>query len=315
MSSELQVLRETTRSKPEHSSLTDPAHAHEVPEFLLCAPHYLSNQQPNNRLMEDLRRHFPVIDRTNALSQFRSVYRFVCEYSLVHILPSVDGFQDQAYVSNLGITMCNENDRTVVLSNFKSQPRRGEELIARQFFQELGIHTERAPAYFEGEADLKSVNCTQYVGAHGMRTCVEALRWFARRFDVDVLECELTNPYLYHLDCVLFLLSENEALVATDEVDTGTLRQLEKLVEVVHVPTKVALAGATNCVKLAGHLLCDDNRRLFANLSELHECEEQKLQFLDKLCERKKLILTPFEMTEFVKSGAAMSCLFMRLSR
>jgi N-dimethylarginine dimethylaminohydrolase len=296
-------------------SLADAVRTHAMPEFLLCAPHYLSNREPNNRLMEDLTRYFPVIDRRKALAQFQSVHGFAREHARVRILPSVDGFQDQVYVSNLGITMCDEGERTVVLSNFKSPPRRGEELIGRKFFQELGIATELAPAYFEGEADLKAVNCTQYVGAHGMRTCVEALRWFARRFDVEVLECELSNPYLYHLDCVLFVLSESEALVATDELDRATLRRLERHVDIIHVPTRAALAGATNCVKLDGHLLCDDNRSLFANLAELRECEQEKLSFLERLCERRKLILTPFEMTEFVKSGAAMSCLFMKLSR
>jgi N-dimethylarginine dimethylaminohydrolase len=314
MSSEPRLSGETNQLKPRPVLLAEPVRTHEFPEFLLCAPHYLSNQQPNNPLMEELRRHFPLIDRATALAQFRSIYRFVCEYSLVHVLPSVDGLQDQVYVSNLGITMCDEGDRTIVLANFKSQPRRGEELIGRRYFHELGIRTELAPVYFEGEADLKAVDSTRYVGAYGMRTCREALRWIGRRFDVEVLECELTNPYLYHLDCVLFLLSETEALVATDEVDARTLRQLEKLVDVVHVPTKAALAGTTNCVKLAGHLLCDDNRRLFANLPELYECEQAKLQFLNKLCERRQLVLTPFEMTEFAKSGAAMSCLFMRLS-
>jgi N-dimethylarginine dimethylaminohydrolase len=311
MSSEPQVFGETAQSRREQ--YPGPAPTDDSPEFLLCAPHYLSNRRPNNPLMEELSRHFPHIDRAEALAQFHCVYRFVCRFSRVHLLPSVDGLQDQVYVSNLGVTVHGASERTIVLANFRSQPRRGEELVGKRFFKELGIRTVHAPAYFEGEADLKAVNSTQYVGAHGMRTSIEALRWFARRFDVEVLECELTNPYLYHLDCVLFLVSKTEALVATDAVDVRTLRQLEALVEVIHVPTRAALAGATNCVVLGGHLLCDDNRRLFADLPELYACEVAKLEFLGQLCARRNWIFTPFAMTEFAKSGAAMSCLFMRL--
>jgi N-dimethylarginine dimethylaminohydrolase len=297
-------------------TFTESAEEREIPpisEFLVCAPYYLSTREPNNKLMEDLASRFPRVDRRLAFQQFHDVYKFVSDTALLHILPSVSGLQDQVYVSNLGIVMGSGTERTVVLSNFKSAPRRGEELIGQRFFEGLGLRTEMAPAYFEGEADLKVIAPSTYVGAHGMRTCLQALRWFRNRFDVEVVECELTNPYLYHLDCVLFSLSETELLAATDWLCPSTLKSLERVADIVHVPTKAALAGATNCVRIQNHIICDDNRRLFADLPELHQNEEEKLTFLGELCERRKLSLKTFEMTEFVKSGAAMSCLFMRL--
>lgn len=283
-------------------------------EYLMCAPHFLSNAVPNNPMMADLARHFPRVDRPAALAQFEAVRHFVCRYAHVLLLPPVDGLQDLAYVSNLGICVQRETTRTIVLSNFRSEPRRGEEQVGRRFFRAQGLRTLMAPRYFEGEADLKRLGAACYVGAYGLRTSRAMLRWFARRFDVEVLECELTNPYLYHLDCVLMPLGD-EMLVATEQVRPDTLRELEKRIGIVHVPTRAALAGATSCLELAGHLLCDDNRALFAQLPELYAFEEEKLQFLQALCPGRKLTLVPFPMTEFIKSGASMSCLFMALGQ
>jgi N-dimethylarginine dimethylaminohydrolase len=72
-------------------------------EYLMCAPHFLSNAVPNNPMMADLARHFPQVDRAAALAQFEAVRRFVCRYAHVQLLPPVDGLQDLTYVSNLGI--------------------------------------------------------------------------------------------------------------------------------------------------------------------------------------------------------------------
>jgi arginine dihydrolase len=283
-------------------------------EYLMCAPHFLSNTVPNNPMMADLARHFPQVDRAAALTQFEAVRRFVCRYAHVQLLPPVDGLQDLTYVSNLGICVQRETTRTIVLSNFRSEPRRGEEQVGNRFFRAQGLRTVMAPPYFEGEADLKRLSPTCYVGGYGLRTSRAVLRWFARRFDVEVLECELTNPYLYHLDCVLMPLGD-ELLVATEQVRPNTLRELEKRIGIVHVPTRAALAGATSCLQLADHLLCDDNRALFAQLPELRAFEQEKLQFLEALCPSRNLTLVPFQMTEFIKSGASMSCLFMKLGQ
>jgi N-dimethylarginine dimethylaminohydrolase len=281
-------------------------------EYLMCAPRFLSNAIPNNPMMADLARHFPQVDRAEALAQFDALHRFVGRYAHIDLLPPVDGLQDQAYVSNLGICVQRQDSRTIVLSKFRSEPRRGEEDIGARFFSARGFLTVMSPSYFEGEADLKRLGPTCYVGAFGLRTSRQALRWFARRFDVEVLECELINPYLYHLDCVLMPLGD-ELLVATEQVRPETLRELEKRIGVVHVPTNAALAGATSCLELAGHLLCDDNRDLFKHLPELRACEAEKLRFLQTICDDRELTLVPFPMAEFIKSGASMSCLFMKL--
>lgn len=282
------------------------------PNYLMCAPHFLSNAIPNNPMMADLARHFPQVDRADALAQFDAVRHFVGRYAHIELLPPVEGFQDLTYVSNLGICVQRQDARTIVLSTFRSEPRRGEEQVGARFFSARGFPTVMSPPYFEGEADLKRLGPTCYVGAFGLRTSQEALRWFARRFDVEVLECELINPYLYHLDCVLMPLGD-ELLVATEQVRPETLRELEERIGIVHVPTSAALAGATSCVELAGHVLCDDNRGLFKHLPELHAFEAEKLRFLQRICDDRGLTLVPFPMTEFIKSGASISCLFMKL--
>lgn len=283
------------------------------PHYLMCAPTYLSNEHPNNKVMEDMARVYPAPDRALAQIQFHEVCSFVRRYASVHLLPPVDGLQDQVYVSNLGVTLRRGTQTIVLLSNFYSPPRRGEEQVGLRFFEDLHIPTEQAPRFFEGEADLKELVPNVYVGAHGMRTSLSALRWIARRFDVEIIECELTDPQFYHLDCLFFRIAQNAALVVTDVVSSATLRRIEKYLDVVSVPLRAGLGAATNCLQLNGYLICDDNRHLYRHEEHWMAQEEAKLAFLESVCSRYGLALKPFEMTEFAKSGAAMSCLFMAM--
>ncbi len=279
--------------------------------YLACPPTYLSNQQPNNKVMEDMAHLYPPPDRALAQAQFYEICSFVRHHAFIHLLPPVDGLQDQVYVSNLGVTLRRGMQTIVLLSRFCSSPRRGEEGVGLRFFDDLHIPTERAPKFFEGEADLKELAPNVYVGAHGIRTSLNALRWIARRFDIEIIECELTDPHFYHLDCLFLRIAADTALVVTDTVSSETLRRIEKYVNIVSVPLQAGLGAATNCLKLNSYLICDDNRRLYAREQHWMAQEEAKLSFLDSICSKHGLVLKPFEMTEFAKSGAAMSCLFM----
>ena len=83
----------------------------------------------------------------------------------------------------------------------------GEERTGTDFFKLMNFAVERPPetfeaepVYFEGEADLKHIRGSLYIGAHGMRTSRSALIWAAERFEMEIVPFRITDPYLYHLD-------------------------------------------------------------------------------------------------------------------
>lgn len=285
----------------------------EIPSFLLSVPYYISTAIANNKIMEDMARIYPPVCKNNAIKQFFEFYQYLSSNAFVQLLPSVPGLQDQVYVSNLGAIIDQGDEKVALLANFKSEPRRGEEIHGDRCLQSLGFRTICAPEYFEGEADLKKISANLYVGAHGMRTSLDALQWIESTLNLSIIKCEITNPYLYHLDCVLCPIGEDEVLVATSVVNKSTLKELERNANIIDVPLDIALASGTNCIRVKDSLLCDNNSSLYLTQPELYRKEQAKIEYLEKICSERGLSLKTFEMTEFIKSGAALSCLAMKL--
>ena len=104
------------------------------PVLLMNLPLSLSAQIPNNAYMEDLSSSQREICLDRAIAQFLSLYKHVAQQALVYLLPSTPGFQDQAYVSNLGVVLPHCDEDTVVISRFRSAPRVGEDRSAPTSF-------------------------------------------------------------------------------------------------------------------------------------------------------------------------------------
>ena len=172
-----------------------------------------------------------------------------------------------------------------------------------------------APLCLEGEADLKHVRGTLYVGAHGMRTSASALHWAAETFEMTVLPVRIRDPYLYHLDCCLFPVTPNSLLLCTAVVDPTELRAIERQCEIVDVPLAQARSGVTNCVLHEGEVLCDSDIHELAADSPWYPGEKAKIATLERICARHGLGLRIFCMSEFYKSGALLSCLVMHVAR
>ena len=77
----------------------------ELPAFLLNAPLSLSADVPNNIFMAVKTAEQRRVDKHKALRQFHELYAFMSSYSLVYLLPSRPGLQDQPFVSNLGVVL------------------------------------------------------------------------------------------------------------------------------------------------------------------------------------------------------------------
>jgi N-dimethylarginine dimethylaminohydrolase len=307
----------------EEAAVTVAAHAPEeleqitrqpFPAFLMNLPLFISTQDPNNVWMRELDASARQVDRAKATRQFLELYHFLAARSAVYLLPSRVGLQDQVYVANLGIVLEHTPEPTVVVSSFRSEPRREEQAAGLDFFRALSLPTVVAPDYFEGEADLKHLRENVYVGAHGVRTSRAALHWFEERFGMEVIPFFVDNEYLYHLDCSVFPIAPGETLVCADVATEATIKAIEKQTRLIDVSVEDAESGITNCVRVGGSVLCASNIEEISATHEDYPYERHKRESLERICSELGLEPVYFNLSEFLKSGAMLSCMVMHLN-
>jgi N-dimethylarginine dimethylaminohydrolase len=269
----------------------------QLPVYLMNFPMSVDNRVVNNIIMQEHKQEKYYLDL--AFRQWGNLYNYLTIYGMVYILPSKENLQDQTFVANLGCYLPSAD--VMVLSNFKSEPRQGEEKIGLAFFELMGYNVIRPPSYFEGEAELKYIRDNIYVGGYGVRTEGASYDWIMDNVDVEITPVEVTDPYLYHFDCSFLLLTEEKALVVTEGISKEDLRAIEKVVEVIPVPKKNIYDCWTNSVRIRDKILHSPVR------------PELQKDFTDFMT---KLSLEPiiFPLSEFEKSGASLSCLIMHLN-
>ena len=286
-----------------------------IPAFLMSAPLCLSAEHASNARMQALAPEQRRICRPTALLQFRELYAFVAAHALVHLLPSRAGLQDQAYVASLGALLPHLPEPTLVVSSFRSEARGGEREAGIEFFTALGVRFVPAPAWFEGEADLKHLGGNVYVGAEGLRTSESTLRWLERCFEAELIRLPMRNEWLHHLDALLFPITREETLVCTAAAEPSALRAIERHVGVIDVSLAAAESGITRCVRIGDFVLCASSIDGLEPEDDEYPRERSKIMALDEICAKRGLTPVFFELSEFTKSGAGLSSLIMHLNQ
>ena len=231
-----------------------------VPSYVMNFPFTLSTQNPNNIWMEELKPEELQINRPKAYKQFMDLYNFIAGSGLVYLLPSSGDFQDQVYVANLGLHLPHIKNRNVMLlSNFTSEPRKGEEWVGKAFYELMGYETFICPYKWEGEADLKYLKDNIYIGGYGQRSQIESYEWMEKTFDMKIIKMKMVEPYLYHLDCSIFPVSSEKTMVCVDLYEEEELIELEKYTEIIEINEDDAFGGITNSVRMGNMILSASN--------------------------------------------------------
>jgi N-dimethylarginine dimethylaminohydrolase len=284
--------------------------------YLMNFPFSLSTADPNNIWMQELTDEELAINRPKAYKQFMDLYNFVAGGSLTYLLPSEGNFQDQVYVANLGIYLPHiTGENHIVLSNFTSDPRKGEELVGEKFFNQMGYKTAISPYKWEGEADLKYLYDNVYIGGYGIRSNIKTYEWMEKEYDMNIIKVAMVDEYLYHLDCSIFALNQDQTLVCTELFDPSELSEIEKHTEIIDVDIEDALGGMTNSVRMGNMILCASNISEMKKTHEYYESEKHKIASLEKICSDVGMEPIIFNLSEYTKSGALLSCLMMHLNR
>ena len=288
----------------------------QLQSYVMNFPFSLSTADPNNIWMQELNEEELQINRPKAYKQFMDLYNFMSGQSLVYLLPSEGNFQDQVYVANLGLQLPHIKDANkILLSNFTSEPRKGEEWVGKHFFQQMGYETHISPYKWEGEADIKYLYDNVYIGGYGIRSDIKTYEWMEEQFDMNIIKVQMVDEYLYHLDCSIFPLNEDKTLVCTELFSPEELSQIENYTEIIDVNIDDALGGMTNSVRMGNMILCASNIAELKKSDELYEGEKHKIESLEKICANEGMEPVIFNLSEYMKSGAMLSCMVMHLNR
>jgi N-dimethylarginine dimethylaminohydrolase len=287
-----------------------------IQSYVMNFPFSLSTADPNNIWMQELTDDELRVNKPKAYKQFMDLYQFMAGGSLVYLLPSEGNLQDQVYVANLGLQLPHiKNENHILLSNFTSDPRKGEELVGEKFFNQMGYKTHISPYKWEGEADIKYLYDNVYVGGYGIRSNIKAYEWMEENFDMNILKVAMVDEYLYHLDCSIFALNQDQTLICTELYDEDEIKMLEKHTEIIDIDVEDALGGLTNSVKYGNMILCASNISEMKKSHEYYEGEKHKIETLEKICSNAGMEPVIFNLSEYMKSGAMLSCMVMHLNR
>lgn len=286
-----------------------------IPSFVVNFPFTLDTKNPNNVWMQELKPEELQVNRPRAYRQFMDLYNFMAGASLTYILPSYGNFQDQVYVANLGIYLPHiKTENHIVLSNFTSEPRRGEEAVGDSFFKLMNYTTHLCPHKWEGEADLKYLYDNVYIGGYGIRSERESYEWMRKMFDMEIIELEMVDDYLYHLDCSVFPLTSEKTMICASMYAPEEIANLEKYTEIIDVSEDDALGGITNSVRIGNSVMCASNITELKKTDELYQLEANKIATLEKVCSNEGMEPIFFNLSEFMKSGALLSCMVLKLN-
>lgn len=313
-----------------------------IPAVLMAEPYSIINSKPNNIWMQEL------VDKDNELKidvqkcekQFFDLQKVISQSVRIMTMPTTNiNAQDLMYTANSGMVFphLKANDNRILLSRFKSEPRKCEEPIIKDFYINLGYDVVVMPEknekgenlYFEGEADLKYLYDNVYIGAYGIRTNSAALDWISKEFGCKIIKFPSNDEYLYHLDCnVLPLGSKSEcALINTYNLDKKVISEIEKHVEIIPLGVDdfddkdqydFALSGLTNSVLLPGNILIMPSDITELNKKsdkDLYEIEKDKIEFMDEICSELCIQLIVQNISGFYSSGASLSCLVQHLNK
>ena len=285
------------------------------PAYLMNFPFSLDTSNPNNVWMKELDPKELEVNKEKAYLQFMDLYNFMAGSALVYLLPSYGDYQDQVYVANLGVYLPNITDsNNVVLSNFTSKPRQGEEKAGKPFFQLMNYETHDCPFKWEGEADLKYLHDNVYIGGYGIRSDIKAYNWMEEHFGMNIIKVNMVDEYLYHLDCSVFPLNKDKTCICTGLYEPHEIKRIEQYTEVIDISEDDAYSGITNSVRLGNTILCASNVSELSKTDELYYGERQKITALERICANEGLEPAFFNLSEYMKSGALLSCMVLNLN-
>lgn len=287
-----------------------------IPAYLMCPPFTLSTDDPNNVWMHELSDKERKINKEQAFIQFMDLYNFLAGEAMVYLLPAMGKFQDQVYTANLGLFLPHIKQKAViVIANYKSEPRQGEDKIGKQFLEMVGYKVIQPPAHWEGEAETKFLRGNIYIGGYGQRSDIETYKWMGDKLGMEIILLKMEDEYLYHLDCSVFVVNEEQVMMGTEFFSEKEIGEVEKHAEIIEVSDDDCYNGICNSVRLGNVIMSASDIHKISKKDARYEEEKHKVETLNKICAKVGMEPLLFNLSEYMKSGAMLSCMIMHLNR
>ena len=276
---------------------------HAETRLVMCPPKYLSTRIPNNVWMKQEK-----VDVERALRQYSRIKNVLTALGKTVLeIPPVQGAQDQTYVANIGIAL----DPYIVIAYYKAPGRAIEVAPAERFFKQLGYQGIQPPYHFEGEADLKKLRDGVYFGGWGQFTEPKALDWIEEQTGIEIVRLHEVSDELYHLDCSIFVIDEENVLVTQPGLDKQSIKTVERYANVIMTPsgTKgINSTGITNGVKIP-------EKKVFLSGTFMPEMPSYRkaMEWVLKTFDQFGYTVILLDTDEADKSGADLSCMVMHL--
>jgi N-dimethylarginine dimethylaminohydrolase len=275
--------------------------AHCPDRFVMCPPEFLSTRIKNNVWMKAGK-----INKERAMSQYRRIKNVVeaLGTDVLEITP-VPAAQDQVFCANVAVSI----EPYVVLANYKAAGRDVEVAPARSFFRKHGYETIQPPYDFEGEAELKRIREDLYFGGYGQFTDMKALEWIADTCEIEIIPIKETNDKLYHLDCSILMVDEQNAIVVKEGIDAASFKAIESIVNVIVAPSDIAVTGCTNAVLIRNKNIC-----LSGTFQPEWKEYAKAMEWMNATFDQFGYTCVFLDVDEFEPSGADLSCCIMHLT-
>ena len=301
-------------SKPPKDKWQTPSDA-PYPVFVMCQPMFIDNKIENNAWIAKLKGKEKEIDYEKNMAEWFNLYRLLSTDALVYLIPPVQGLQDQCYVNSFAYLPHFKETPTIILSNFKAEGREGEEVAAGGLLTKLGYNCVKPPTKFEGDAELKWLKDDIYFGGYGIRTDLETYDWIEENYGAKIIRVNSQNEYLYHLDCLLFVLNEENVIACTELLKPEEIKSIEKVARIHPVKESDCMECVCNSIKVGDLILNSSDLEFLQKRDPSYNKEYAKNKRLLDITSKLGLEVMYTNMSEAGKSGAALSCFTGVLTR
>lgn len=262
-------------------------------KLLMCRPEHFGIFYEINPWMDISR---PIIP-DKPLQQWNHLYQTFEKLGVeISLVDPVADLPDLTFTANAALVYSN----AVYLSHFLPPERQREEPYYLDWFRQAGYQIlPQLEYYFEGAGDALFAGETLFVG-YGIRSekkfYAELLAKYPSWLPGPLIECELVDPYFYHLDTCFCPLNSQQALWIPKAFSRRTQQVMQQHIELWPVPENEARQFACNAVVIGSNVVLPI------------DCQQTQAYL-----ESEGYSTHACDMSEFLKAGGACKCLTLTL--
>lgn len=189
---------------------------------LMVSPEYFRVEYAINPFMTNAQGELNQVDEQRAREEWEELRATYGRLGFtVDTLAGAPGLPDMVFCANQSFPFLDaQGKKAVLLSNMRSEFRRGEVPYLRDWYEKRGYKVHEIAdknIFFEGNGDaLIQYPYNLVWGGYGHRTSRAAYDVLADRFGFYVVPLELDRAHYYHIDLCLSIINETTAVIAPD---------------------------------------------------------------------------------------------------